>query len=67
MTRSHWFLLSAFSALLLIIGCGPGGNGLATDSGDMTIEEYEELQRQSESGMAAMPKDANKVDKEGGN
>lgn len=43
---------------LCLLGCGSGGNDLATDSGDMTVEEYNALQEKAAADMNAMPADA---------
>ena len=51
-------LQHAFAAILLITpfalltGCGGGSDGgLATESSEMTLDEYEALQKQEERGL----------------
>jgi len=55
----------SFKSLLLIIpfcvalgtltGCGGSSGGLATEKGEMTIEEYEQLQQQEAQELAQDP------------
>lgn len=42
----HFMLLGLLFGLTPMIGCDGGkGGGLATDSGKMTVQEYEEMQK----------------------
>lgn len=45
--------LSIFACSMLT-GCGEKGNSLATDSGEMTVEEYDKMLAEQE-GMVAPP------------
>ncbi len=49
--------MTLLSAIFCVSGC-ESKPSVVGESGDMTFEKYEELQRQSSAGMVEMPEDA---------
>ena len=59
----HIHFLGVIAILCIsLVGCGSGGSGsLATESGDMTPEEYQALIDGQAADMNAMPDDASQT------